>query len=513
MKLRHIFTMLAAVLTMFVSCGEDQTLDSLSSISVDKSTVIFPTTGGTATITLNAGGDWKIGMTAIEKKVEVVKDSIPAWLSVTPTSGSAGEQTITVKTLDTNGDKSDILAITCNGQTQRIVVKTETKEAPLSTCKEVNDGIDGTTYKVGGTVTRISNTTYGNLYINDGTGEVYVYGTLDASGSEKNFSSLGIEVGDQIVVTGPRTTYNGTVELKNVSVVSITKSLIKVDSLSTDTIAKTGGELTAYLTVKGEGVDVDLTEAQQEWLSVKSVSTSGTTAKVIFKVAANATGDRSADLTFKTTSGGKEYTASSSFVQLGSIIETTIDKFNAAEVGSTIYRLTGVITKVANKSYGNVYIKDATGETYVYGIGSKGDFEKAGLKVGDIVTLTGTKNEYNHVGQLNKASLESHYSVTSVTATEFNAKSDSKTVYYMLEGTVGKYEGQKYDLTTYGNFGLTDATGQVYVYGLTTGYGGASKQFGKLGVKEGDKITIIGYKTSYNGNPQMGGAFFFSKAE
>mgnify|MGYP000063794915 CR=1 FL=1 len=49
-------------------------------------------------------------------------------------------------------------------------------------------------------MTAIANTTYGNLYLNDGTGEIYIYGTLDASGAEKNFLSLGIEVGDEITV-------------------------------------------------------------------------------------------------------------------------------------------------------------------------------------------------------------------------------------------------------------------------------------------------------------------------
>ena len=52
--------------------------------------------------------------------------------------------------------------------------------------------------------------------------------------SEKNFLSLGIEVGDIVTVEGPKTTYNGTVELVNVTVINIEKSLIKVDSLMVD---------------------------------------------------------------------------------------------------------------------------------------------------------------------------------------------------------------------------------------------------------------------------------------
>ena len=41
----------------------------------------------------------------------------------------------------------------------------------------------------------------------------------------------------------------------------------------------------------------------------------------------------------------------------------------------------------------------------------------------------------------------------------------------------------------------------------------ACKKAGELGLNFGDKITIIGYHTSYKGNPQVGGAFLFSKGE
>ena len=43
-------------------------------------------------------------------------------------------------------------------------------------------------------------------------------------------------------VQGPKTTYGSTVELIDVSVVNIKKSIVKVDSLSIDTLPKAGGE-------------------------------------------------------------------------------------------------------------------------------------------------------------------------------------------------------------------------------------------------------------------------------
>jgi hypothetical protein len=138
-------------------------------------------------------------------------------------------------------------------------------------------------------VTAIANTTYGNWYLTDKTGTIYIYGTLDAKGAEKNFSSLGLEVGDEVTVQGPKTTYGTTVELVNVTVVKINKSLIKVDSVETAELPLEGGVATAYLTCKGQGVSVTFPRRTSRG-SASSRSTVGTSAVVKFKSAANAGG-------------------------------------------------------------------------------------------------------------------------------------------------------------------------------------------------------------------------------
>lgn len=55
-------------------------------------------------------------------------------------------------------------------------------EAQEATCAEIIAGEDGVTYRVRGEVTSIDNTLYGNWYLKDETGEIYIYGTLDANG-------------------------------------------------------------------------------------------------------------------------------------------------------------------------------------------------------------------------------------------------------------------------------------------------------------------------------------------
>lgn len=510
MKFKYFFIALIAVAGFFASCSDDKDLGQLDGIQVSQSSLSIPVEGGKVEFDVTSAADWKF--VTNDKKGNPV-DSIPAWITSSCTGGNAGTTHVVFNAAATKGANNSTFKLVSGALTQYITVIQGVLNPPFSTCKEILAGNDGETYKVKGTLTKLSNTTYGNWYINDGTGEVYVYGTLDANGSEKNFASLKLEEGDEVTIQGPRETYKGTPQLKNVTVLSYTKSLIKVEELDKDTLDKAGEDFKVTLTVKGEGVTVDIPEADQSWLSVKGIVTSGTKAEITFHANANAGGARSSSIGFTSTKGKQSSTVTAVAYQLGSIVECSIADFNKAEAGSTVYRLTGVITKVANATYGNCYIKDATGETYVYGIGSKGDFEKKGLKVGDIVTLTGVRTIFNNVGQIKYTTLEAMKSVTKISAAEFLTKKDDKNVYYMLEGTITEFAGQRNDLKTYGNFGLTDDSGSAFVYGLTTGWGGAKKLAGTLGLNFGDKITIIGYRTSYDGNPQVGGAFLFSKGE
>ena len=510
MKFKYFFIALIAVAGFFASCSDDKDLGQLDGIQVSQSSLSIPQEGGKVEFDVTSAADWKF--VTNDKKGNPV-DSIPAWINSSCTGGNAGTTHVVFNAAATKGANNSTFKLVSGAQTQYITVIQGVLNPPFSTCAEILAGNDGETYKVKGTLTKLSNATYGNWYIKDATGEVYVYGTLDANGSEKNFASLKLEEGDEVTIQGPRDTYKGTTQLKNVTVLSYTKSLIKVEELDKDTLNKAGEDFKVTLTVKGEGVTVNIPEADQSWLSVKGIVTSGKKAEITFHANANAGGARSSSIGFTSTKGKQSSTVTAAVYQLGSIIECPIADFNKAEKGSTVYRLTGVITKVAKAQYGNCYIKDATGETYVYGIGKMGDFEKKGLKVGDVVTLTGVKDIYNGTGQMKNATLEAVKVVTKISVADFLTKKDDKNVYYMLEGTITEFAGQKNDLKTFGNFGLTDATGSAYVYGLTAGWGGEGKKAGELGLNFGDKITIIGYHTSYKDHPQVGGAFLFSKGK
>ena len=97
------------------------------------------------------------------------------------------------------------------------------------------------------------------------------------------------------------------------------------------------------------------------------------------------------------------------------------------------------------------------------------------------------------------------------TVAEFIAAEESTSVYYELTGTIGGSIN-----TTYGNFDLTDATGTVYVYGLTKSFIAVGstkndKSYASLGLAAGDNITIRGYRGSYQGKIEVMGAYFVKK--
>ncbi len=499
MKLRYFIPFfLAVVAAVFTACSDDNDPTYFDEIRVSQSYVSLNTNGGSTSIDIKANGSWTVS-------------DVPEWLTVSPASGT-GNGTITFSADAGEGRTAEVL-ITCEGKTQRINIIQGIATVSNATCAEVLAGPDSKTYRVTGTVTKIVNTTYGNWYLNDGTGEVYIYGTLDSKGGTKNFLSWGLEVGDQVTVEGPKTTYNGTVELVDVTVVKIEKSLIKCDSLTvadvkTNELPLEGGEIVAHLTCKGTGVAVDIPAEAKSWLGVVS-STVGGNPTVTFRAMPNAGGDRSTTVHFNTTDGSKNYSAEATISQKGAIVECTIEDFLDAEVSTSQYRITGVITELyeSDKQGKSFYVQDYSGKVLVY---RAEGFIEAGAKVGDIVTVVGQRGAYKDTPQMVSGTFENlKYAVTEVSVAEFLAKEDNKNVYYMVTGTIDEIAN-----TTYGNLYITDGTNRLYVYGCYPGYG-ATGDFRKdflaaAGIEVGDKLTMIGYKDTYNGTIELCGGIYFS---
>ena len=500
MKLRYFIPSLVAVVAaMFTGCSDnDYDPTYLSEIRVSQSYVALDVNGGSASVDVNTVGAWTV-------------TDVPDWLTVSPASGS-GSGTITFTAGAGVGRTAEVL-INCEGKTQRINIIQGIATVSNATCAEIIAGPDSKTYRVTGTVRAIANTTYGNWYLVDETGEVYIYGTLDAKGATKNFLSLGLEVGDQVTVEGPKTTYNGTVELVDVTVVKIVKSLIKCDMLTvngeeTNELPLEGGEIVANLTCKGNGVAVEIPAEAQSWLGVVA-STVGANPTITFRAAPNTGGDRNTTVVFKTTDGKKEYTSQATIIQKGAIIEGPIADFLAAEVGDTQFRLTGVITELyaSDKQGKSFYIADYSGTVLIY---RAEGFIEAGAKVGDVVTVVGKRGAYKDTPQMVSGTFEElKFPVTQVSLSEFLAKEPKSDVYYMISGTIDEIAND-----VYGNLYLTDGTDRVYVYGCYPGWGATGDArkglIEKLGMKVGDKLSVIGVRAVYKDVPQLSNGIYFS---
>lgn len=85
-------------------------------------------------------------------------------------------------------------------------------------------------------------------------------------------------------------------------------------------------------------------------------------------------------------------------------VKATVAEFlAAAEDGTTYYDLTGVITNVANTTYGNFDLTDETGTVYIYGLCSPTGEQKywaaSGAKKGDTITVRTLRTSYNNTPQ------------------------------------------------------------------------------------------------------------------
>lgn len=505
MNLKKIFPFLIATLALLASCAEEATVTLLDEIQVSSSYVSIPVDGGSTSITITAKNSWTVKKVFIMKNDTVVKDSI-SWLTLSATTGSAGETELTFSAPSAIDGRTAEVLIQSGGKTQRVNIIQGLAKVATATCADVIAGPDSKTYQVTGVCTAIANTTYGNWYLTDKTGTIYIYGTLDKKGAERNFLSLGLEVGDEVTVQGPKLTYGSTVELVNVTVISINKSLVKVDSVENVALPIEGGEFTAYLTCKGQGVSVDIPADAKSWLSISSVESAGTNTVVKFNAAANAGGDRGTTLTFRTTDGTKDYSAQTAITQKGAILNVSVAEFLVAPIGTSLYRLSGIISGISDATSGKLNLKDFSGETYVYKIQ---DFASKGLKVGDFIVIVGQRAAYNGSPQVSGAYIETSIPLTTATVAEALTKPDDANTFYMVTGKITSISN-----ATYGNLYLKDGNSEIYVYGCYPKYGVTGDDRKGLvaakGLKVGDTLTVIGPKGSYNEVAQLANSFYFS---
>ena len=160
--------------------------------------------------------------------------------------------------------------------------------------------------------------------------------------------------------------------------------------------------------------------------------------------------------------------------------------------------LVGVVTEIKtawSDQYNNISVtlKDATGELYLYRLGTN-------VQVGDVITVTGTMGSYKGSKQLAQGSTAEIMKIS--TSAEATAAEDGTEV--VLKGKVTEINtawSEQYKNIT---VTITDAAGTFYLYRLGTN------------VAVGDEVIVIGKVGSYKGSKQLaqgGTAIILAAAE
>ena len=225
MKLRHLIIAVLGMAGMLSSCGGEQKIpqkEETASVSVSPSTMSFPYNGGSSFITLTTNCNW-------------TAESDSDWASVSITSGGVSKSgAIVTVTVQPNKGKERKAVVTFTGKSNTTATATLTITQEASNAGSQGDALgaknvtiaefiaqpvdEKTWYRITGTITQICDNTedaFGNFYIKDDTGEVFVYGMTKEYKKGKNdqtFSQLGLKEGDILTFVTLRSEYRGEVQ-------------------------------------------------------------------------------------------------------------------------------------------------------------------------------------------------------------------------------------------------------------------------------------------------------------
>ncbi len=388
MKLRYLFLSILAGAALAAGCAQEQVISSLAEFKPENACIGLPYEGGISSTAFTATASWSVDA-----------ESVPEWLTVSPMSGGSGSDHLVFATDPNPGvaSRSADILVNVAGRQQRLLVTQAGAgpiEAPISTVKQVEEGSDGEVFRVRGTVTSVASTYYGNMYVKDATGTIYLYGIQNEMGqdpraAENGWESFGIEAGDVITVQGPRQLYNGTLELYYATLIEVEKAQILMDETEFK-VESEAGSLEIYAVVKAKGV---LVQPVDPWIRVTDIR-AGNKDEVIYSV------EYDANTTPKERKGVIEFKAPG-YVMEVSIIQQgipptgqSVTEILSVDDGTLVETLPSVV--MAKSAVGFV-ISDGTSALYVY------DKEKKfvnDVAIGDNVKVFATKKTYGGIPEL-----------------------------------------------------------------------------------------------------------------
>ena len=200
---KKILLLSGALALLLVSCGKTgpATLNMLSS------TVNIGYAGGEQQISFQTNQSWSVS-------------SDQTWLTLTPASGGASDQSqfVTLRAEENAAEEERTATVTIRaGELSKLVSVAQAGTPRLTISTFLSKKPDETTwYRLTGEIASIANESYGNFYLKDETGYVYVYGLCEkqvAKGkNDQSFSKLELKAGDTVTMMTLRSEHNGTAE-------------------------------------------------------------------------------------------------------------------------------------------------------------------------------------------------------------------------------------------------------------------------------------------------------------
>ena len=406
-----------------------------------------------------------------------VNDKVSYYEMVLPESVSAD------CVLTTIGDNTRVIIWGLNYYTEDGIGEDQVIADPekVTVAEFVEAEEDATLYELTGTIESVSNTKYGNFYLTDDSGSVYIYGLVDEAGAYI-FSSLELKEGDVLTVVGRRASYNGNPQMVDALYISHEVAEAIEPGVDVLTRAFTGSTGTSYADwTKGSNSSaaeyVGNTAGGNESVQMRSSKNSG--------IVTSSSGGYVASVSVV----WNENTAADRTLQVygsSSAYSTPADLYDATTQGTLIGEIVnGTSTElVVEGDYEYIGLRSKNGAMYL---------SEIKITWSDTPVGGGSTDEPDEPSEPSD--------VTSVTIAEFLEAEVDPDVWYELTGEIINIANP-----TYGNFTIKDETAEVYIYGMTNGWVGSNdKSFDQIGLKVGDIVTLATVRGDYKGTPQGGG--------
>ncbi len=340
----------------------------------------------------------------------VTTENIASWTATSDNEAFVVENVdggfkVTVAANESSSPRTATITVAGGSKTATISITQDAAPAQIQTVtiaeflsKEEGDAL----YQLTGTITSIANSNYGNLYIEDETGSVYVYGLkASATASSTSFNTLGLAVEDQVTIVGKRTVYNGTDEVTDCYYVShigapsltlSSESLVFASEGGSQNVTATVANFSGTVTISAESNNDQFTTSVSETTITVVASANSTNAVQTGVITVTATNGSKTKTATIDVSQNKPVTPAEDgdilwqedFTGYGTTMPSSATGTHVYESGTVTYTLTngGTTTKLFNETLAG----GTTPELLV----SKGDgsFKITGIPTGAASTIT-----------------------------------------------------------------------------------------------------------------------------